>query len=76
MTDLEALKKNPSLKPLDKIEQLKQISGSVDAKITPLLNADQQRKFTEIRDEYRRQLIEKLGSAAVKKTETELKQKM
>src|SRR5271165_5843276 len=55
---LEALKKNTSLKPLDKIEQLKQISGAVDAQITPLLNADQQKKFTEIRDEFRREMIE------------------
>ena len=73
---LEALKKNTSLKPLDKIEQLKQISGAVDAKITPLLNADQQKKFTEIRDEYRRQLIEKMGSAAVKKAETDIKRQL
>ena len=35
---LGALKKNTSLKPLDKIEQLKQIAGAIDAKITPLLD--------------------------------------
>ena len=73
---LETLKKNTSLKPMDKIEQLRQISGGVDAKITPLLNADQQKKFAEIRDEYRRQLIEKMGSKAIQKAETEMKNKM
>jgi hypothetical protein len=76
MPQLEALKKNTSLKPLDKIDQLKQISGTVDARITPLLNADQQKKFTEIRDEYRRQLIEKMSSKVIQKAETEAKQKM
>ena len=35
---LGALKKNTSLKPLEKIEQLKQIGGAIDAKITPLLD--------------------------------------
>ncbi len=31
-----ALKKNTSLKPLEKVEQLKQIGSAIDAKITPL----------------------------------------
>jgi len=76
MPQLEALKKNTTMKPLDKIEQLKQISGAVDAKITPLLNADQQKKFTEIRDGYRRQLIEKMGEKAIQKGEAKAKQEM
>jgi hypothetical protein len=70
---LEALKKNTSLKPLQKIEQLKQIADSVDEKITPLLNAEQQQKFQAIRDEHRRQLIEKMASQAVQKVGTDLK---
>jgi hypothetical protein len=76
MPKLEALKKNTSLKPLDKIEQLKQISGAVDAQVMPLLNADQQKKFTEIRDGYRRELIEKMGSQAIQKAEAKVKQEM
>ena len=72
MPKLEALKKNTSLKPLDKIEQLKQISSSVDAQITPLLNADQQKKFTEIRDEFRREMIEKMSGKLVQKAEAEI----
>ena len=35
---LGALKKNTSLKPLEKVEQLKQIGSAIDAKITPLLD--------------------------------------
>jgi hypothetical protein len=72
MPKLEALKKNTSLKPLDKIEQLKQISSSVDAQITPLLNADQQKKFTEIRDEFRREMIEKMSGKLAQKAEAEI----
>ena len=72
MPKVEALKKNTSLKPLDKIEQLKQISGAVDAQITPLLNADQQKKFTEIRDEFRREMIEKMSGKLVQKAEAQI----
>ena len=70
---LETLKKNTSLKPLQKIEQLKQIADSVDSKITPLLNPDQQQKFQAIRDEHRRELIEKMASQVVQKVGTDLK---
>jgi len=70
---LEALKKNTSLKPLQKIEQLKQIADSVDSKLTPLLNPEQQQKFDAIRDEHRRELIEKMASQAVQKVGTDLK---
>jgi hypothetical protein len=70
---LQALKKNTALKPLQKIEQLKQIADSVDSKLTPLLNPDQQQKFQAIRDEHRRQLIEKMASQAVEKVGTDLK---
>jgi hypothetical protein len=70
---LEALKKNTTLKPLQKIEQLKQIADSVDEKVTPLLNPEQQQKFQAIRDEHRRELVEKLASQAVEKVGTDLK---
>lgn len=39
-------------------------------------DADQQKKFTEIRDQYRRQLIEKMGSTAIQKAEAKVKQEM
>jgi hypothetical protein len=66
---LKDLKKNTSLKPEEKLEQLKAIADDLDSKITPLLNADQQKKFQEIRDEHRRQLIEKIGGELVQKAE-------
>jgi hypothetical protein len=64
---LEALKKNISFKPLDKIAQLKQIADEIDSKTTPLLNADQQKKFQQIRKEHRRQMVEKMGSELLQK---------
>jgi uncharacterized protein DUF3604 len=67
---LEALKKNTSLKPLQKIERLRQIAGSLDGKITPLLNPEQQQKFEAIRDEHRRELVEKMGSQILHKVES------
>ena len=73
---LAALKKNTSLKPLDKIEQLKQISSAIDAKIMPILDPTQQQKFQAIREEHRRELIEKLGSKAIQKAESKIKQEM
>ncbi len=73
---LGALKKNTALKPLDKIEQLKQIGSAIDAKITPLLDPVQQKKFQALRDEKRRELIEKMGSQAIQKAEAKIKQEM
>ena len=75
-TKLGALKKNTALNPLQKIEQLKQISGDVDAKINPLLDAGQQKKFQAIREENRRKLIEEMGSKAMQKVEAAVKSEM
>ncbi|HEX8801848.1 MAG TPA: DUF3604 domain-containing protein, partial [Terriglobales bacterium] len=66
---LKELKKNTSLKPEQKLEQLKQIADDLDSKIAPLLNADQQKKFQEIREQHRRELMEKIGSEIVQKAE-------
>jgi hypothetical protein len=68
---LQALKKNTSLKPMDKLEQLKQIADSVDEKVSPLLNSDQKQKFQAIRDEHRRHLVEKMASQVKQKVESE-----
>jgi len=73
---LGALKKNTSLKPLEKVEQLKQIGSAIDAKITPILDPAQQKKFQEIRDEKRREMIEQMGSAAIQKADAKVKQEM
>jgi hypothetical protein len=66
---LKDLKKDTSLKPEAKLEQLKQIVDELDSKITPLLNADQQKKLQEIREQHRRELMEKLGSEIAQKAE-------
>ena len=76
ITKLGELKKNTALKPLEKVEQLKQISGAIDTKITPLLDPAQQQKFQAIREENRRKLIEEMGSKTLQKVEGEIKQKM
>jgi hypothetical protein len=73
---LGALKKNTALKPLDKIEQLKQIGSAIDAKITPILDPTQQKKFQEMREEKRREMIEQMGSGAIQKAEAKVKQEM
>lgn len=73
---LQALKKNTSLKPLEKLEQLKQISDDIDSKVSPLLDQQQQQKFQQIREEHRRELIEKLSSQALQKGETEVRKVM
>ena len=76
LTQLEALKKNTSLSAVQKVEQLRQLSRSSDEKITPLLNSEQQPKFQAMREQMRRQIIEKMGSQAAEKVETDIKQKI
>jgi len=76
MTQLQALKENTSLSPLQKVEQLKQISSSVDAKITPILDPAQQQKFQVMGEELRRKMIEKLASREAQEMESAIKQKL
>jgi len=76
VTKLGALKKNTSLKPLEKLEQLKQIADGVDAKVNPLLDQQQQQKFQAIREEHRRELIEKMSSQVLENAEGKLKAEM
>ena len=52
---------------------MKQIGDEVDAKITPLLDQQQQQKFQAIREEHRRKLIEKMASQVMEKVGTGLK---
>jgi hypothetical protein len=75
-TQLEALKKNASLKPLAKIEQLKQIGSSTVDKITPILNPEQQQKLQAIRADVRRRLVEKMAGEVFQKMEADVKQKL
>src|SRR5271157_5022017 len=68
--DLHAGSEGRSSAARQKLEQLKQIADEVDAKITPLLDQQQQQKFQAIREEHRRELIEKLGGKMMQKLET------
>lgn len=66
---LEALKKDTTKTPMQKLEELKQISGAVDSQITPLLNAEQQKKFQAMRDEIRMRIAEKIEGKLKEKVE-------
>ena len=59
-----------SLSALDKVKQLRETSSAVDQQIMPLLNAEQQPKFLEMRDRLRRRIIEKAGTELMEKIET------
>lgn len=61
---------------MEKIEQLRQIGSAIDAKITPLLDQQQQQKFKAMREQMRRDMIEKMGNAAIDKAEAKAQQMM
>lgn len=69
LNQLGALKKDTTLSAVKKIERLREIGQSFDAKMTPLLNAEQQQKFQALRDAARRKMIEEAGSQAVQKAQ-------
>ncbi len=61
---LAALKTDTKLGGVEKIEKLRAIGSAIDAKITPLLNPEQQQKFLALRDAARREMIEKMAGRA------------
>ena len=62
MPQLQEIKNNTSLSPLQKGMQLKQVSQASDAKIMPILNPEQQQKFQAMREQERQQMMQKLES--------------
>jgi len=60
LPQLEQVKNNTSLGPLQKAMQLKQISTTTDSKIMPILNPQQQQKFQAMREQERQQMMQKL----------------
>jgi hypothetical protein len=72
LTKLTALKKDASLGPLKKVARLREIGTSFDAKISPLLNAEQQQKFQALREQMRRRMIEEMGEKALQKVKSEV----
>ncbi len=66
---LQALKNDTSLSAVEKVRKLREIGDAVDAKVTPLLNPDQQHKFQAMREQMRRRFIEKAGEQLMEKVE-------
>ena len=73
---LEALKKDTSLSGLKKLEQLRDIGASIDEKIKPLLNAEQQPKFQEMREALRRRMLVKMAEEVGAKLEDTAEQRL
>jgi hypothetical protein len=57
---LKAVKDNTSLGPLQKGMQLRQIGEATDAKVMPILNPEQQQKWTAMRQQEREQMMQKM----------------
>ena len=70
---LEALKKDASLSAVRKVERVREIGSSIDERLKPLINPEQQQKFEALRDELRRRLVEKMATEASKKIEADVK---
>jgi hypothetical protein len=68
---LQALKNDAALSGADKARQLREIGAAVDAKVSPLLNPQQQQKFQEMREHLRRRILEKAGGELVEKVQSE-----
>ncbi|MFZ0709753.1 MAG: DUF3604 domain-containing protein, partial [Terrimicrobiaceae bacterium] len=66
---LTALKGETKLSGPQKIDKLRQIGVSIDEKIQPLLNAEQQPKFQEMRVALRRRILVKVASEVGAKLE-------
>jgi hypothetical protein len=56
------------------VEALRKIGVSFDEKISPLLNAEQQKKFQALREQMRRRLIEEAAGKALDKAKVAVEQ--
>jgi uncharacterized protein DUF3604 len=70
---LEALKKDASLSAARKVERVREIANSFDEKLKPQINAEQQQKFQEVREDLRKRFIAKVASGAREKVENDVK---
>jgi hypothetical protein len=64
---LGALKQNTSLGGLEKVKELRKLGASFDARISPLLDPEQQKKFQDMREQMRRRIIESMADEALGK---------
>jgi len=69
---LGELKKDTKLSAVQKVEALRKLGVGFDEKISPLLNADQQQKFQELREQFRRRLIEEMADTALQKAKSKV----
>jgi len=74
--NLQSLKDNTTLSGAKKLEQLRQAGVSIDEKIKPLLNAEQQPKFQEMRVALRRRMLVKMAQEVGAKLETTAEDKV
>ena len=59
---------------VQKVEALRKIGVSFDEKISPLLNAEQQKKFQALREQMRRRMIEEAAEQALGKAKVAVEQ--
>jgi len=59
---MKAVKADATLGPLQKARSMKQIGDEVDAKVKPILNADQYTKFEQMRAQEREEMMQKMRS--------------
>jgi hypothetical protein len=70
---LEALKKDASLSGVRKVERVREIGDSIDERLKPLINPEQQQKLQALRQELRERFVEKTASEAKQKVEADVK---
>jgi Protein of unknown function (DUF3604) len=70
---LEALKKDASLSGLRKVERVREIGNSIDERLKPLINPEQQQQFQVLREDLRKRFVEKAASEAKQKIEADVK---
>jgi protein CpxP len=73
LKQLEALKKDTSLSGVRKIERVREIGNSIDERLKPLINPEQQQKFEALREDLRKRFVDKVASEAKQKIESGVK---
>ena len=73
LKQLGELKKDTKLSGLQKAEALRKIGVSIDERISPLLNAEQQPKFQALRERVRRRMLAKMASEVAGKVKAGVK---
>jgi hypothetical protein len=72
LKQLGELKTDTKLSGVQKVEALRKLGVSFDEQISPLLNADQQQRFQELRVQMRRRILEEAASQGLQKAKAEV----